>query len=147
MNKKDFQIIANLRKNARMSLTNMSKKTGIPVSTIFKRLKQHENTLINKHTSLLDFSRLGYNTIAMIKLKVDREDREALTNHLRLHPSVNTVYKINNGFDFLIQGIFKQIKEMEEFTEKLEQKYKIKDKQSFFVIDHIKREEFMSEAL
>ena len=147
MNKKDFQIIQHLRKNARMSLTTMSKKTGIPVSTIFKRLKASENTIINKHATLLNFSTLGYNTIAMIKLKVDREDKEALAKHLKFNQCVNNAYKINNGFDYLVQGVFKQIKDMEEFLETLEQKFKIQDKQTFFIIDHIKREEFMSDEL
>lgn len=145
MNKKDLQIITHLRQDARMSLTKMSKKTGIPVSTIFQRLKQHENTIIKKHTALLNFQELGYHTIAMIKLKVDREDKEALASHLKINPSVNTVYKINNGYDFLVQGIFKQIKNLEEFTEKLEQKYKITDKKTFFIIDQIKKEEFMND--
>ncbi|MBR9691938.1 winged helix-turn-helix transcriptional regulator, partial [Candidatus Woesearchaeota archaeon] len=72
MNKKDLKIIAYLRQNARMPLTKMSRKTQIPVSTIFDRLKMNENSLIVKHTSLLDFSKLGYNTRANITLKVDR---------------------------------------------------------------------------
>ena len=146
MNQKDIKIIANLRQNARMPLTRMSRKTQIPVSTIFDRLKLNENQLIIKHTSLLDFNKLGYNTRANITLRVDREDKQALQEFLIKHQSVNSVYKINNGFDFMVEGIFKQIKDMEEFIEEVEKRFKILDKKSFFIIEDLKREAFMSNA-
>ena len=144
MNKKDLKIIAHLRQNARMPLTKMSRRTQIPVSTIFDRLKLNENSLIVKHTSLLDFTKLGYNTRANITLRVDREDKEALREYLLKNQSVNSVYKINNGFDFMIEGVFRQIKDMEDFIENLEKRFKIIDKKSFFIIEDIKREAFMS---
>lgn len=144
MNQKDLKIITQLRQNARMPLTKMSKKIHIPISTIFDRLKLNEKEIIIKHTSLLDFTKLGYNTRANITLRVDRDDKEALKKHLINHHQVNSFYKINNGFDFMIEGIFKQIKDMEDFLESLEQKFKILDKKSFFIIEDIKREAFMS---
>ncbi|MBD3249080.1 winged helix-turn-helix transcriptional regulator [Candidatus Woesearchaeota archaeon] len=144
MNQKDLRIIANLRKDARMPLTKMSRLTHIPVSTIFDRLKMNEDSLIIKHTSLLDFNKLGYNTRANISFKVDREDKEAFKEAIMKSQCVNSVYKINNGFDFMVEGIFKQIKDMEDFLESLEQKFKILEKKSFFIIEDLKREAFMT---
>ena len=85
MNKKDLLILSNLRKNARMSLTNMSKSTHIPISTIFDRLKLHESGLIKKHTSLIDFEKLGFNTRANVCIKVDKEKREEIKEYLKLN--------------------------------------------------------------
>lgn len=144
MNKKDLKILTHLRIDARMPLTKMSKKTSIPVSTIFDRLKINQNNLIIKHTSLIDFSKLGYHTRANITLRVDKEDKENVKEFLLKNHLVNSVYKINNGFDFMIEGIFKQIKDMEEFLEQLENRFKILDKKSFFIIEDLKRESFMS---
>ena len=144
INKKDLKIISQLRSDARMPLTKMSRKIQIPVSTIFDRLKINENNLILKHTCLLNFSKLGYNVRAHINLKVDKEDKEALKEHLIKHQSVNSVFKINNGFDFMVEGVFKQIIDMENFIENLDQKFKILDKKSYFIIEDIKRESFMS---
>ena len=144
MNKKDLKILSELRQNARMSLTKMSKKTQIPVSTIFDRLKLNEKNIIIKHTSLLDFNKLGYNTRANITIKVNKEDKETLKQHLIRHHQINSVYKINNGFDFMVEGIFKHIIEMEDFLEQLEQKFNIIDKKSFFIIEDIKREAFLT---
>ena len=144
INKKDLLIISYLRNNARMPLTKMSRKTQIPVSTIFDRLKLNEEDLILKHTSLLNFPKLGYNVRANITLKVDREDKETLKEFLIKNQSINSVYKINNGFDFMVEGIFRQIKDMEDFIDKLEDRFKIQDKRFFFIIEDLKREAFMS---
>jgi len=145
MNPKDLKIIAYLRKDARIPLTRLSRKTNIPVSTIFDRLKAKEEDVIVKHTSLLDFGKLGYYTRANIALRVDRDDKDKLKEHLLKNPSVNSVCRINNGYDFMIEGVFKQIKDMEEFLDQLENRFKILDKKTFFIIEDLKKEEFMSD--
>lgn len=144
LNKKDLKIIAHLRQDARMPLTIMSRKTQIPVSTIFDRLKANEKDIITKHTCLLNFEKLGYTIKANITFRVERDDKEALKEFLIKNQAVNSVYKINNGFDFLAECLFRQIKEMDEFMEIIEQKFRINDKQSFFIIEELKREEFMA---
>jgi len=142
--KTDLIIISSLRQNAREKLTDMSRKTRIPVSTIFDRIRLHEGGLIKKHTALVDFSKLGYNTRANIILKVKKEDRELVREFLIKNPSVNSAFKINNGYDFSIEAVFRDIKEVEDFIELLEEKFSIKSKQVFYVIDDLKKEEFLS---
>lgn len=145
VSKKDLLIIANLRNNARATLTMISKRTNIPISTIYDRLKNHSGGLIKKHTTLLDFSKLGFNTRANITLKVDRKIRDDVKNFLIKHQNINSVYKINNGYDFLIEAIFKHIKDLEDFMELMEERFKIKSKQVYYVIDEIKRENFLTD--
>lgn len=144
MNRKDLKIIAHLRKDARMPLTKMSRSTQIPVSTIFDRLKHNEAGVIVKHTTLLDFSKLGYHTRASIVLKVDRGDKEKLQQYLERCNAVNSLYRINNGYDFMVEGIFEQIKDMEEFLDKLDTEFNILDKKAFYMIEDLKKEAFMS---
>ncbi|MBM3199331.1 Lrp/AsnC family transcriptional regulator [Candidatus Woesearchaeota archaeon] len=144
MKKTDLLIISSLRQNAREKLTEMSKRTRIPVSTIFDRIKLHENGLIKKHTALIDFSKLGYNTRANIILKVGKGDREGVKDFLMKHGSINSAFKINNGYDFLIEAVFTNIKEVEDFLEVLDEKFGVKSKQVFYIIDDLKKEEFLS---
>lgn len=143
--KKDLQIISNLRANSRQTLTNMSKSTKIPISTIYDRLKANEGKLIKRHTCLLDFNRLGFTTRANVLLRVDRSNREDLKEYLEKHRNVNSLYKINNNYDFLFEAVFKQIKELEEFLEQIEDKFKIKSKQVFYIIEDVKRESFLAD--
>lgn len=144
MKKTDLLIISSLRQNAREKLTNMSKKTRIPVSTLFDKIKGYETGIIRKHTALIDFSRLGYNTRVNIILKVNKKDRESVRAFLMKHSSVNSAFKINNGYDFLVEAVFRNIKDVEDFVELMEEKFSIKTKQVFYVIDDLKKEAFLS---
>ena len=94
--KKDIQILSHLRRDSREMLTKLSRKTGIPVSTIFDRLKYHKNGLIKKNTTLMDFSLLGFNSRAKVILKVDKTDRISIKNLLTVHRNINAAYRINN---------------------------------------------------
>ena len=97
-----------------------------------------------KHTALIDFSALGYNTRVNMMLGVDRKAREDLKKFLKSEQKVNTVYRINNGFDFIVEGIFKNVKELQEFIETIEEKFNITKREVFYIIDDIKREDFLS---
>jgi DNA-binding Lrp family transcriptional regulator len=137
-------MIANLRIDGRMQLTEMSRKTGIPVSTLFDRLRMSDG-LISKHTCLLDFEKLGYSTRASIMLKVDREQKQLLRDFLSKHQSVNALHRINNGYDFLVEGVFRSVIDVEDFLDQLGSRFRIEDKQTFHIVEDIKREAFMSD--
>ena len=56
-----------------------------------------------------------------------------------------SIFRINNGFDFIVEAVFKNINELENFIESLEDKFKIKSKNVYYIIDEIKREKFMTD--
>ena len=141
---KDIEIISRLRNNARESLTKMSRKTGVPVSTLFDKLKCFENGLIVKHTCLIDFNKIGYNTQAKIILKVAKENKKDCGEYLNKCPNINSLFKINSGYDYLVEAVFTNIKEIEEFIEALEERFEIIEKQTFYIIEEMKRENFLS---
>lgn len=141
---KDMMLISCLRQDARMTLTNISKKTKIPISTLYDRLKVNDGGIIKKHTAILDFAKLGFNTRATIVMKVDKDDRDLIKDALMKNSNMNSVFKINNGFDFMVEGIFKDIREVEEFIERLESNFKITNYQVYYIIDEIEKEAFLS---
>jgi len=121
----------------------MSKKTHIPISTIFDKLKEYENKLISKHTSLIDFKKLGYDIKIHLMLKVDRDHRKKFENFLINAISINTVYRINNKFDYFLEGIFKDIYSYQKFADQLDE-YGITEIHEHFVIDELKKEDFLT---
>lgn len=141
--KKDLVLTAYLRQDSRASLTILSRKTGVPVSTIFDRLRA--NKVILKNTALLDFSRLGYATRANILLKARKEEKDSLKDFLINSFNVNSLYKVNNGFHFMAECIFKDIRELEEFLELIDDKFAVKTKEVHYLIEEIKKEEFLSQ--
>lgn len=144
LDKKELQIISYLRLNARNNLTKISRATGIPVSTIFDKIKSsYEARIIIKHTTLLDFSKLGYSLRVNMILRANSSNKEDLKRFLLKNGSVNSIYKINNGYDFLVELVFKDLNELQGFSEKIDE-FKVKDKKEFFILEDLKREAFLA---
>ena len=53
---------------------------------------------------------------------------------------------MNNGFTFLIDLIFRDMTMAVDFIEDLEERFDIKKKMVFYVIDEVERERFFSES-
>ncbi|MBU0629169.1 MAG: Lrp/AsnC family transcriptional regulator [Nanoarchaeota archaeon] len=143
--RKDLLILAELRNNSRESLTEISKRTSVPISTIFDKLRFYQDNLIKKHTTIIDFSKLGFNARANIMVKVDRNAREDARKFLLHHLNVNSVYKISNGFDFLIEGVFKNVRDVEDFIDVFGGKFKLEQTQVHYIVEDIKKESFMND--
>ena len=122
--KKEILLISNLRKEGRAQLTKVSRNTNIPVSTLFDLLKKVDM----QHTCIPDFKRYGFQVRATITLKVDITDKERIKEYLLNHPNLNSIWKINNGYDYMIEVIFKEMAELEAFADKLEKEFKLKEK-------------------
>jgi len=144
MNKKEKLIISALRQDARKSLTQMSKEIKVPVSTLHEKIQTFREEFVKKHTAIIDFAKIGYNTRANVLIKVEKEQRQNVQEFLTGCSNVNSLVKVNNGFDFMIEFVFEHIKDMEDFMELMEQQYNIIAKETFYIIDDIKREEFMA---
>jgi len=145
MQKKDLILMAYLRKDARMPLTKMSRKTGVPVSTIFDRLKVYKGNFISKHTALIDFGKIGYTTQVNLLLKVSKAQKDEIGEYLKKCLNVNSLSKVNNGYDFLAECIFRGMGDFENFMDKLEGKYEIIQRDTYFVINNMKRESFLDD--
>ena len=135
-------ILQQLRQNARFTLTKMSKNTGIPVSTIFDRMKDFEEVYIDKHTSLINFKKLGYDLKVNFIIKVAKHQKEDLRRYLEQCGFINNLMKVNSGYDFLFEGIFRNMDELDFFEGKLED-FDIAEMQRHFILEDIKRESFM----
>jgi DNA-binding Lrp family transcriptional regulator len=144
MRKADLLFLSLLRQDARQTLTAISKKTRIPISTLYDKLKHQEQEFIMKHTTIVNFTKLGYNCRAKIMFAAIKEDREKLRSFLSEHGSINSLFKINNGFDFMVEGIFQTVNELEDFVEMIESTFKISEKKIFYIIEDVKRESFLA---
>ena len=145
MDKKDILLVSYLRKDARTSLTKLSRKTGIPVSTIFQKIKNNFGNKISKYTSILDFSVFGFNMKAFLLLKAKKDNRDNLISFLNKSFNVNNMFKINNSWDVLVECVFEDLNNLEEFLYELEEKVALKAKEVHYVLADLKRESFISD--
>ncbi len=141
MKEKDLNLIKEFRKNSRQSLTRISRKTKIPISTIYDKLKFYEKKLIIKHTALIDFKQLGFDI--RVRLLLAAKQKDALKNYLLYHERINSVFRINNGFDYEIEALFRNMAEFKNFLEDIEQ-FGIIEIKEYFILDDLLREGFMT---
>ena len=144
LSKKDIEIISHVRNNARKKITTISRQTNIPVTTIYDKVRVHERKFIKKHTSLLDFQKMGFLATAHIAIKVEKDSREALQKFLLEKPNINSLYKTNFGTDLLAEGIFKDTAELQNFKEEIEEKFHTNEIRIFNIIEELKKEEFLT---
>lgn len=114
----------------------------MPVSTIFDRIRCYEKGYIKRHTSLIDFSKLGFDVRVNIAVKADSNKKQDLQRFITLNQNVNSVYKINNGFDFMIEAVFKNTADLQSFLDRLDDFARLR--QEFFIAEDLKREEFLT---
>lgn len=144
MKDKDYTILGRFRKDARMSLTKMSRKTRIPVSTIYDRMKKmDENGIIQKKTALVDFRKIGYEIKSLMLLETDKDDKKEVQRFLQNYTNVNGISRINNGFDFFVEAIFKSIEGFDEFLKELKT-FDIVTKKEFFVMEDVQKETYLT---
>ena len=145
--RKQISLLMQLRKDGRQPLTEISRKINMPVSTIFDRLKTNKDHLIKRFTCLLDFTRIGFNCRAQMVFRVKKDERQGMQEHLMKHSNVNSVYKINNGYDFLVEAVFRDLKDVDEFLENIDERFKVQEKNVYYIIDDLAREMFMTDPV
>jgi Lrp/AsnC family transcriptional regulator for asnA, asnC and gidA len=142
---KDVKILCHLRKDARKKVTEISRTTMMPATTIYDRLKVHRRTgIVKRHTALLDFRKLGYNATAMVALKVSNDHREQLREYLQNHPNINSLYRVNTEHDFLAEVVFENLSKLQEFLDDTASRFQLQNTKVFNIVDEMKKEEFMS---
>ena len=143
MKRTDATVLSAFRTDGRVQLTELSRRTGLPVSTLHERLKRYVEQGILKPIALLNFKKVGYDARAHILLSVDPASKDKLHAVLANHPNVNSLYRINNGWHFLLESVFPTMYELELFVEKIEQQFPIKRKEVHYTLDELKRETFL----
>jgi len=141
----DLKILDCLRKNARETLTKISGITGVPISSIFDRLKRLEGSgVIIRHTSLLDMKKLGFNTRIFLFLKLRRDETGDLERFLSDCPHVNNMTRVNGDWSLIAEALFRNIQELESFMEKLKMDFNGIEVSLQYVLEELKRESFLT---
>ena len=89
-------------------------------STISERIKRLERDgYILRHTTLLDYKKLGYVINAITLLQVDGKFIEDVENELAKEPNVRGVYDITGEYDVALLLSFRTVSELDSFIKKL----------------------------
>ena len=111
----DRAIIRLLQQNARVSYAELSRATGIPESTVRRRMDRMQQRGVIEFTMLADPGRLGYDLRAMVGLKVELNRLDEIGAALRAMDEVVFAAFVTGGFDILVQVVVRSQDGLVEF--------------------------------
>lgn len=111
----DRAIIRLLQQNARMSYAELSRATGIPESTVRRRMDRLHQRGVIEFAMLAEPSRLGYDLRAMIGLKVELRRLEEIADTLRGMNEVTFAAFLTGNFDIMVHVVVRSQEALVEF--------------------------------
>jgi Lrp/AsnC family transcriptional regulator for asnA, asnC and gidA len=111
----DRTIIRLLQRNARISYAELSRATGIPESTVRRRMDRLQQRGVIEFAMLADPARLGYDLRAMIGLKIELQRLEEIASTLRSMNEVTFAGFVTGNFDVVIQVVVRSQEALVDF--------------------------------
>jgi Lrp/AsnC family transcriptional regulator for asnA, asnC and gidA len=111
----DRAIIRLLQENARISYAELSRATGIPESTVRRRMERLQDRGIIEFAMLAEPTRLGYEIRAMIGLRVELTRLPEIAETLKSFNEVTFAAFLTGSFDVMIQVVVQSQETLVEF--------------------------------
>lgn len=119
MNKKDEKIIEILKDNCRMPAKEISRRTGIPITTVCNRVRALERDgIIKKYQAVVDNQKIGKGIEAFIRIDVKR-DPEEIVSKFASRPEVEECYVISGSVEVMLKVAMPSVAELHDFVAKL----------------------------
>lgn len=116
----DWKIIKILQKNARLSYAQIGREIGLSPSAAGERVQrlQDENIII-KHTSIIDFKKIGYSLSAYISIRFKDNGYKSFINSLSKFPEIIDCSRITGKECLIMKVVLKDNSHLESVVDKL----------------------------
>jgi len=115
----DRAIIRLLQQNARVSYAELSRATGIPESTVRRRMERLQQRGVIEFAMLAEPSKLGYELRAMLGLRVDLPKLQEIAETLREMNEVTFAAFVTGGFDISLQVVVRSQEALVAFLQQI----------------------------
>ncbi len=138
----DRIILRSLRENARMSLLEVSRKSGISDATIQFRLKRMKaNGVIERFTVVANPAATGYAVTAIMLVQTDNERHDQAVSALVNIPEITEVYGILGEYDLFLKVWSRSLDELNTLiNDHIRSIEGIEDLHEIVVVDRAKEE-------
>lgn len=124
---KDKKILKVMDKDARLSIAEISRKTGIPRDSVLYRLKKMQNSEVIRffHTALSPAA-LGYPIYTFVNFTLQNLTNpleQSFLSYLKTHPNIVYVAKTTGKWDFTINIAAKSLIHFDEIMTEIRMKF------------------------
>jgi len=103
----DRKFVNALLGDGRASLRSLGEDMDVSVTTVSNHLSDLEDEgIINGYTPKVDYDALGYDVTAIIQLKVEGSSLPDVTESLKQHKQMISVYEVTGDYDIIAVGKF-----------------------------------------
>ncbi|WP_254765946.1 HTH-type transcriptional regulator Lrp [Salinilacihabitans rarus] len=103
----DAKLVNALLGDGRASLRSLAEELDVSVTTVSNHLSDLEaEGVIEGYTPQVDYDALGYDVTAVIQLKVEGNALPDITETLREHRQMISVYEVTGDYDVIAVGKF-----------------------------------------
>ena len=111
----DEKLVNRLLGNGRASLRSLAEELDVSVTTVSNHLSDlEENGVIEGYTPIVNYDGVGYDVTAVIQLKVEGEALPEISERLREHRQMVSVYEVTGDHDVVAIGKFEDTDGMNE---------------------------------
>jgi DNA-binding Lrp family transcriptional regulator len=103
----DRKLVNALLDDGRASLRSLGEDLDVSVTTVSNHLSDLEDDgIIEGYTPKVDYDKLGYDVTAVLQLKVEGSALPEVTDSLREHDQMISVYEVTGDYDIIAIGKF-----------------------------------------
>ncbi|APW97614.1 AsnC family transcriptional regulator [Halobiforma lacisalsi AJ5] len=116
----DAKLVNALLGDGRASLRSLAEELDVSVTTVSNHLSDlEEEGVIEGYTPRLDYDAVGYDVTAVIQLQVEGNALPDITDTLRDHRQMISVYEVTGDYDVIAIGKFKDTDGMNDQIKEL----------------------------
>ena len=117
-NGQDEAILEILAKDCKITTREIAKKTGIPHSTVHKKIKQMESEgIITGYRATIDYKKIGKGTRALVLAgTTPRADYTAMMKEILKHKEVEEIAAVSGDFDIAIMVRTTDVDQLDKFV-------------------------------
>ena len=116
----DVKLVNELLGDGRASLRSLADDLDVSVTTVSNHLQTLEDEgAVEGFTPVVDYERLGFDVTAILQLKVDGNALPDITDRLRGHKQMVSVYEVTGDYDVVAVGKFTDTDDMNALIKEL----------------------------
>jgi DNA-binding Lrp family transcriptional regulator len=132
----DARLVNELLGDGRASLRSLASELDVSVTTVSNHLETLESEgVIEGYTPVLNYDELGFDVTAIAQLKVEGGALPDITDRLRGHRQMVSVYEVTGDYDVVAIGKFRDTDDMNELIKELLSDVDIKESNTSVVLN------------
>lgn len=140
MDSMDYKILECLKVNSRIKASAISKEIHLSVSAVIERIhKMEKNGIIKNYTIVLDESKMGNDTSALMEVSLDHPKfQESFTKSIKENKNVVLCYYLTGDFDFMLKILCKSSEDLEKIHNNIKNLEGVSKTKTYYILKSVK---------